>query len=124
MTTKDPALTAILLSAFALMMISGIVTFLTTTRLAKWLYLNRREVWHELGRPGTTFFKGDHDNGYFQRTSAMNRMCHTMPLIEIRPELTGTGADRYIRLHKISTSIGIVSMIVFGVGIFLGIHRE
>src|SRR6478609_6022716 len=124
MITKDPALTAFLLSVFALMMISGIVDFLATTRLARWLYLNRREIWRDLGRPGTTLFKGDPDNGYFRRTSALSQMYRTMPLREYRQQLAGTDADRYIRLHGISRAIGIILMILFGAGIFWGIQRD
>lgn len=124
MITKDPTLGVFLLSVFGLMMVSGIMDFLATSHLAKWLYLNRREVWRELGRPGTTFFKGDPDNGYFRRTSALSQMCRMMPLREYRPQLAGTGADHYIRLHRISKSIGIILMILFGAGIFWGIRRD
>ena len=124
MTTKDPALTAFLLSVFTLMMVSGIVDYLATSRLAKWLYSNRREVWRQLGCPGTTFFKGDSDNGYTQRTSALNRMFRMMPLRDFRPQLAGTDADRYIRLYRISRVIGIILMILFGVGILWGIQRD
>ena len=124
MITKDPVLAAFLLSAFVLMMASGIVELLATSRLARWLYFNRREVWRELGCPGTTFFKGDSDNGYFRRTSALSQMFRMMPLRQYSRQLASSDAESYIRIHRISKALGIVLMILFGAGIFFGITRD
>jgi len=58
----------IFLTACSIFAWTAVTQYRTTVRLAKWLHLHHRETWDILGRPGTTFFKGDEDNRYFTRT--------------------------------------------------------
>lgn len=117
----DSALTWFLLSMFALMIASGFVQYHATSKLAKWLYLNHPDAWRELGRPGTTFFRGDSDNGYLRRTSALQSMWRMMPLHAYRKQLADEEASRYLRLHRLGGIFSLVFMALFFGGIFYGV---
>src|SRR5687768_11734023 len=117
----DPVLFCFLLAAFVLMMISGIIGFVATARLAKWLCHHHREIWRELRRPGTTFFKGEVDNGYFSRTSALNLMWKSMPLGDYHRKLAKDDtAQRYLRQHRLAGRWAVVFMVLFAFGMLVG----
>ena len=67
---------------------SGILHFAATAKLAKWLLLHHREVWRGLGRPGTTFFKGEPDNGCLRSNSALRLIVKGCGLTGIRERLS------------------------------------
>jgi hypothetical protein len=118
---NDPA-NYFISATFGLMMISGIIEFVATARLAKWLCHHHPGIWRELGRPGTTFFKGEEDNGYFSRTTALNLMHKSMPLQNYHRKLVKDDvAQRYLRHHRLAGRWGAVFLFLFAVGIFVGI---
>lgn len=121
--TMGPILCSFLLGMFGLLLGSIWLQFSATSRLAKWLYRNRPEVWRELGRPGTTFFKGDPDNGYLRRTSALQGLYKTMPLHGYRKKLADVEAQRYLRMHRIAGRLAVMFMTLFAVGMFYGVER-
>lgn len=98
--------------------------FAATAKLAKWLHHNHREVWRELGCPGTTFFKGDPGNGYLRRTSALQRMQRLMPLHAYRRQLNNGEAERYLQQHRLGGRLAVIFMLLFGAGIFYGVARD
>jgi hypothetical protein len=120
---KDPVLTGFLLRTFGLSFAGGVLQFHATSRLAKWLYHHRREICRELGRPGTTFFKGDPDNTYLSRTTALNQMQRMIPLHDYQRQLADGEAARYLYLHRLYGGLSAVFMALFFVGIFYGVFR-
>jgi len=116
-----PVISCFLVVTFGLMMISGIMQDVATSRLAKWLYHHHLPIWRELGRPGTTFFKGEPDNGYFSRTTALQLMMKGMPLNNYRRKFAkDEEVQRYLRQHQLSGRISAVFLIIFIIGIFVG----
>jgi uncharacterized protein (DUF983 family) len=79
----------------------------TTVRLAKWLHRHHRETWEKLGRPGTTFFKGDEDNRYWSRIIAMGELGRRMMQGDVkllpRCEAVEAMLRRFRRLDRIAT---------------------
>lgn len=122
--TKDPVLTGFLLSTFALSFVGGSLQFRATVGLAKWLCRHRPKIWRELGRPGTAFFKGDPDNGYFSRTTALSQMYRKMPLHNYHRQLADDEAARYLRLYQLCGWLSAVFLALFFIGIFYGVARE
>jgi hypothetical protein len=116
----NPFLTYTLLTLFFTCVVSGLVLFRATVNLAKWLFYNRREIWLELGRPGTFLFRGDPDNGYWSRTSALNSMYRSMPLYSYRRLQSDLQAQRYLRQYILSNRIFVLFLILFVVGVFYG----
>jgi hypothetical protein len=117
----DSILTWFLLSMFALLIASGFVQYHATSKLAKWLYLNHPDVWRELGRPGTSSFRGDPDNRKLARISALQSMQRMMPLHAYRSYLANEEADRYLRQHRLGGILSVIFMALFFGGIFYGI---
>lgn len=97
----------IFLTAISIFVGTAILQYRTTVRLAKWLHLHHRETWEELGRPGTTFFKGDEDNRYFTRIRAMSWLSHHMMQGDVkmlpRCEAVEAMLRRYRCLNRITT---------------------
>lgn len=121
--TKDPLLIGFLATTFGLSFAGGSLQVHATVGLAKWLYRHRPKIWRELGRPGTTFFKGDPDNGYLSRTAALSQMHRMMPLHNYRRQLEDSEADRYLRLHRLCGWLPAVFFALFFIGIFYGVAR-
>jgi len=122
---KDPAIFGFILVMLGLFMISIIIQFAATVRLAKWLCHHHPKIWRELGRPGTTFFKGEEDNGYFSRGNALQRMFKSMPLQEYDRKLAkDEGAQRYLRQHRLAGRWSVVFFVLFGFGILIGHARH
>lgn len=96
----------IFLTAFGIFAWTSVMQYRTTVKLAKWLHVHHRETWEKLGRPGTTFFKGDQDNRYFSRTLAMAQFNRMRPWdVENLPRYEPVEAllRRYRCLDRIST---------------------
>lgn len=122
---KDPAIFYFLLLMFGLSWASGFAQFAATARLAKWLFHHQPKIWRELGRPGTTFFKGEPDNGYFSRTSALQRMFKSMPLRDYHRKLAkDDAAQRYLRQHQMAGRWSAICLGLFIIGIFCGVIRD
>lgn len=94
-----------------------------TGKLAEWIYLNQRQLWYDLGRPGTRSFKGEDDNGHFSRVSALNCMIRLMPLRQYEKKLLNGGNEYIVRYQKSLTKASL-SMVFFFLGIFLQIWRS
>jgi hypothetical protein len=122
---KDPAISWFLLLMFGLSWASGFAQFAATARLAKWLFHHHPKIWRELGRLGTTFFKGESDNGYFSRTSALQWMNKIMPLHDYRRKLAkDDAAQRYLRQHEVAGRWSAICLGLFIIGIFCGVIRD
>lgn len=102
----DPLL--IFLTAISIFVGTAILQYRIIVRLAKWLHLHHRETWEELGRPGTTFFKGDEDNRYLSRIIAMGELGRRMMQGDVkilqRCEAVEAMLRRYRCLDRISTT--------------------
>ncbi|WP_193213206.1 hypothetical protein [Luteolibacter marinus] len=124
----NPFLFAFLIAAFVLFGASNWAQHFVASKLARWLYQNRREVWRGLGRPGTFFFKGEPDNGYLARTSALQLLAQGTWVGGYRKKLAGTEAEAYLRRRRVAGWISILSMVLFAAGMVFGIaqagHRE
>ena len=118
--TKDQALTVYLLAMFGLSGASITLRFAATAKLASWLYRNKREVWHSLGCPGTTFFKGDGRNGYLSRTSALQILDRMMPLRN-NYALSGDEVESYYRQHRLGSRLATFFIVLFIGGVFFGV---
>jgi hypothetical protein len=57
-------------------------------KFLKWLYTHKRQIWRELGRPGTFFFKGDPDNSFLSRASAWASLKRSGGLKEFHRKLS------------------------------------
>lgn len=121
---KDPKLLVYLLATFGLMITGVWLRFNATARLAKWLFRHRRDVWMELGSPGSTFFKGESDNPYLKRTTALNAMYKSMPLHDYKPHLSDTTAESCIKQYHLGGIMAGVSMALFAFGIIYGVACE
>jgi hypothetical protein len=91
--------------------------------LAEWLFLNRNDVWNELGRPGTFKFRGCDGNGYLARTSAMMRMVRLMPLESYRDRL-GLEGNEFVERYTRSMGRSFLSLLCFFVVLALQLLRE
>ena len=116
-------LTIYLLLVFALGAIAILRQFAATARLARWLHEHRPNIWRELGRPGWTFFKGDSDNGYLKRTSALQAMNRLMPLHTYQRKINEPEALDCLRSHRIWGVLSMLFMILFIAGILFGVVR-
>ena len=117
-------LTIFLLLVFALGAIAMLRRLAATARLARWLHEHRPEIWRGLDRPGSTFFKGDSDNGYLKRTSALQAMNRLMPLHSYQRKLSEPEALDCLRSHQIWAVLSILFIIRFIAGIFFGVVRD
>jgi hypothetical protein len=124
MIGKDPVLSWFLVATFAMGSISAFVHFHATAKLAMWLYREHRDIWLKLDSPGTTFFKGDPDNGYLRRTSALQRMYRMMPLHAYHRQLSHETAQRILNLHRVAGIVAVIAMVLFFIEIIYGVVRE
>ncbi len=117
-------LTTFLLLVFALGAIAMLRQLAATARLARWLREHRPNIWRELDRPGSTFFKGDSDNGYLKRTSALQAMNRLMPLHSYQRKLSEPQALDCLRSHRIWGVLSMLFTILFIAGILFGVVRD
>lgn len=117
-------LTIFLILVFALGAVSGLRQFAATARLARWLHEHRQFIWQELDRPGSTFFKGDSDNGYLKRTSALQAMNRLMPLHAYQGKLNDPEALDCLRSHRMWGFLSMLFMLLFMAGILFGVIRD
>ena len=102
------------LSAFVLGTLASVMQLRTTAQLAKWLYENQRSTWIRLGRPGTTFFKGQNDNGYLARTSSLLQLNKGNWPDELTRTPEGSMVAQNIRSHRRWGRIDLLSFALCG----------
>lgn len=122
--TKDPLIACLLLILLVLTGASTSMQFMATSKLAKWLCRHRPQLWRELGCPGTAFFKGDPDNGYFSRTFALSNMHRAMPLDRYERQLVDHEPQRYRLLYRLGRGLGVIFMGLAAAVILWGIARD
>lgn len=122
--TNEPALTWFLVTTFVMGSVSIWAQFHAIAKLAQWLYSKHREIWRELGRPGTALFKGDPDNPYLRRTSALQAMQRMIPLHAYQRQLGDEVAQMFLARHRVAGIFSIVAMVLFFIGIIYGLVCE
>lgn len=108
----------IFLTACSIFAWTAITQHRTTVRLAKWLHLHHRETWDKLGRPGTTFFKGDEDNRYFTRTLAMAEFSRRMMQGDVKMLPRSETVEALLRRYRCLDRISKITFALVGVLIF------
>lgn len=103
----------IFLTAIGIFVGTSVLQYGITVRLAKWLHLQHRETWEKVGRPGTTFFKGDEDNPYFARTTAMAQFNRMQPWdVEKLPR--SEAVEAMLRRHRCLDRISTITFALVG----------
>ena len=93
---------------------TGIMQYRTTVSLAKWLHLHHRETWEKLGRPGTTFFKGDEDNRYFSRILAMGELGRRMMQRDVKALPRCEAVEAMLRRYRCLNRIDTITFVLIG----------
>lgn len=109
---------------FGLSFICGCIQRHTLGGFVRWLHAEEPAIWRQLSRPGTTFFKGNPDNGYLSRTLALRilsrMMSQAVPLAGYAKLQEGYPGYSYIQAYRFWSRLGAFFLFVFVVLVFVG----